>query len=338
MRNRPEIYEAPRSTLWLKCITPRRVLPKTSVRGWALLALVTANVIWGTTFVVTKPLLNNVPPLTLASARFAIALLVLLPVLMRSGRRPVLNRTTAVMGFAGVFVVYVCQNLGLRFTGASNGALIHGGIPVFTALFASLTLGERLGRDRVAGLVLSLGGVAAVVLLGHGGQLGLSAMGDGLVLLSALGLAAYFVLGRRAFPAGSSLELVGGVAVWGLLFLLPTTAVELGVQGMGRPTTGDLVGLLYLGAAASALSFMLWSYGLRHFEAGQAAVFANLNPLVGVTVAALILGESVTPTQIGGGLLILVGVWMATRQPKSSRPATLAVPTAAPSLPGLAGD
>src|SRR5689334_11215510 len=67
-------------------------LPRLSARFLALVALVTANVIWGTTFVVTKPLLDRVPPLTLASARFAIALLVLLPVLARSGRRPVLNR------------------------------------------------------------------------------------------------------------------------------------------------------------------------------------------------------------------------------------------------------
>src|SRR5262249_8652012 len=155
--------------------------------------------------------LARVPPLTLASCRFTIALLVLLPVLARSGRRPILNRTTAVMGFAGVFVVYFCQNLGLRYTGAADGALIHGAIPVFTALVAAPVLGGRLGRGRAAGLALSLTGVAAVVLLGHGDRLGPSVLGDGLVLLSAFGLAAYFVLGRRAFPAGSSLDLVAGV-------------------------------------------------------------------------------------------------------------------------------
>src|SRR5919112_6717740 len=216
--------------------------PHASARYLAVLALVAANVIWGTMFVAPKPLLDRIPPLTLASGRFAVALLVLLPVLAHSGRRPVLNRTTALMGFAGVFVVYVCQNLGLRYTGAANGALIHGGIPVLTALIAALALGERFGRGRLAGLALSLTGVAAVVLLGHGGRLGLSAVGDGLVLLSALALAAYFVLGRRVFPGGSSLDLVAGFAVWGLLFLLPASGIELGLEGMGRPTASDLLG------------------------------------------------------------------------------------------------
>ncbi|MDP9358013.1 MAG: DMT family transporter [Chloroflexota bacterium] len=295
-------------------------LPRASARVTAVLALVTANVIWGTTFVATKPLLGRVPPLTLAAGRFAIALLILLPLLACSGRRPILNRTTAVMGFAGIFVVYGCQNLGLRYTGAANGALIHGGIPVFTALLAAPILGERLGRGHKAGLALSLAGVAAVVLRGSGGRVGLSAVGDGLVLLSALGLAAYLVLGRRAFPGGGSLELVTGVAVFGLLFLLPASGIELELGGMGRLTAGDLLGLFYLGAVASALAFVFWAYGLCHLEAGQAAVFANLNPLVGVVVAAAVLDESISAFQIAGGLLILGGVWLATRQPARTTP------------------
>ncbi len=291
-------------------------------RVGAILALVAANMIWGTTFVATKPMLDRVPPLTLASGRFAIALLVLLPLLACSGRRPILSRTTAAMGFAGVFVVYACQNLGLRHTGAANGALIHGGIPAFTALLAAPVLGERLGHGRLAGLALSLAGVAAVILPGSGGRVGLSAVGDGLVLLSALGLAAYLVLGRRAFPGGGALELVAGVAVFGLLFLLPASGVELALGGMGRPTAGDLLGLLYLGAAASALAFVLWAYGLRHLEAGPAAAFANLSPIVGVVVAAVVLDESLSARQLAGGLLILGGVWAATRQPAHAGPGT----------------
>lgn len=316
----PRCHHAPFSLPVIRRIgMVRTALPKTSARFLAVLALVSANIIWGTTFVVTKPLLAHVPPLTLASGRFAIALLILLSVLARSGRRPILNRTTAAMGFAGVFVVYVCQNLGLQYTGAANGAIIHGGIPVFTAVVAAVVLGERFDRGRLAGLVMSLIGVLAVVLLGHGGRIGLSVLGDGLVLLSAFGLAAYFVLGRKAYPGGSSLELVAGVAIWGLLFLLPATGIELGVKGMERPTVGDMSGLLYLGAAASALAFMLWAYGLRHLEAAQAAAFANLNPLVGVAVAALFLGEGITPIRLVGGLLILTGVWLSSRPRATER-------------------
>jgi drug/metabolite transporter (DMT)-like permease len=295
-----------------------------AARVQAVLALILANVIWGTTFVATKPMLDRVPPLTIATGRFAVALLVLLPLVWRAGGRPVLGRNTALLGFTGVFLLYLTQNVGLDYTSATNGALIHGGIPVLTALLALPFLGERLDRRRLGGIVASMAGVAAVVLLGSGGMGG-SALGDALLLVSALALAGYLVLGRRAFPTGGSLEIVAGVACFGLLFLLPASAVELTVRGMARPTGGDLLGLLYLGAVASALAFVLWAHGLRHLEAGQAAVFANLTPLVGVAVAALLLGERVSAVQLGGGLLILGGVWLTTRRPTAAAPASAAV-------------
>lgn len=287
--------------------------PVLSPRTWAVIALLTANTIWGTTFVATKSMLERIPPLTLASIRFAIAVLVLLLLMAWLDRRPILNRTTAVMGLVGVLAVYACQNLGLIYTDAANGALIHGGIPIFTVLVAAPALGERLSCQRLLGVSLSLLGVAAVVLRGSVAGLGLSAIGDGLVLLSALGLAVYLVLGRRAYGGDSSLELVSGVAIFGLVFLMPPSAVELGLRGMGRPTAVDLLGLLYLGAVASALAFVLWAFGLRQLEAGQAAIFANLNPLVGVVAAAVVLGEPVTWVQIAGGGLVLIGVWLVTR-------------------------
>jgi drug/metabolite transporter (DMT)-like permease len=296
-----------------------RVTMGLAPRLWAIAALVGANVIWGTTFVATKPLLDRIPPITIAFGRFAIALVILLPLLSWSRERPILNRTTALMGFVGVLLVYVFQNLGLAYTGAANGALIHGGIPAFTAIIAAAALGEQLDRSRVAGLGLSCIGVMLIVLRGSGVQLGLSALGDGLVFLSALALAWYLVLGRRAFPEGSSLALVGGVAMFGFLFLAPASGVELMVRGMEYPTVRDVAALVYLGAAASALAFVLWAHGLRYLEAGQAANFSNLGPFVGVVVAALLLKEAVSTAQIAGGLLILGGVWLTARPTGSGR-------------------
>ena len=307
--------------------TPGRLpsIPMPSARVRAVLALVLANVIWGTTFVATKPMLDRVPPLTIATGRFAVALLILLPLVWRAGGRPTLGREAALLGFTGVFLLYLTQNVGLDYTSATNGALIHGGIPVLTALLAVPVLRERLDRRRLGGILTSMAGVAAVVLLGSSAGLGGAALGDALLLVSAVALAAYLVLGRRAFPSGGSLEMVAGVACYGLLFLLPASAIELTVRGMARPTGGDLLGLLYLGAVASALAFALWAYGLRHLEAGQAAVFANLTPLVGVAVAALLLGEQVSAVQLGGGLLILGGVWLAMRRPTARRRTSLPV-------------
>jgi drug/metabolite transporter (DMT)-like permease len=280
----------------------------------AILALIAVNAIWGTTFVATKPMLDRVPPLTTASVRFAIALLILVPLVLRSGGRIPLGRGPLVMGLTGGFLLYLCQNTGLIFTSAANGALIHGGIPVLAALLATALLNEHLGRRRFAGIAMSMAGVVAVVLLGSGGHVGRSMLGDALILASALALAGYIVAGRHFFPAeGRVLDLVAGTACYALLFLLPASAVEISIVGIPSPTGSDLLRLLYMGVFASALAFALWGYGLRHVEAGQAAVFANLTPLVGVAGGALLLGEAVSPLQLAGGALIIGGVLLVTR-------------------------
>ncbi|HYI25754.1 MAG TPA: EamA family transporter [Thermomicrobiales bacterium] len=278
-----------------------------------MLCLVMANSIWGTTFVVTKPILERVPPITIAAGRFAIAAIVLLAILALTHQRPAFNRTTLAMAVLGVPVAYTCQNLGLWYTAAANASILHGGIPVFTMLIAAWSLRERSSHLRMVGLILSLGGVVTIVLFGSGQVLGPSLLGDGLVLLSGLGISAYLVLGRRAFARENPLRIVGGVAILGFLLLVPASVVEIGIRGVAQPHPGDLLGVAYLGIAASAVAFAGWAYGLRHFEAGQASTFANLSPLIGVIVAAVVLGESISVLQIGGGMLILGGVWLATR-------------------------
>jgi drug/metabolite transporter (DMT)-like permease len=289
-----------------------------SSRTRAIFALLVANVIWGTTFVVTKPVLDRVPPITLAGSRFAIAVLILLALLFQARRRPILNRTTALLGFVGIFVAYVCQNLGLLYTDATNAAIIHGGVPALTAMIAVPALGEYVCGRQLIGFILSLIGVLTVVLVGSVESLGLSLIGDGLVLVSALGLAVYLVLGRRAFTKEDPLELVGGAVCFGLVFLLPMSAIEISVKGIVRPSAGDLLILAYLGAGASALAFALWAYGLRHLEAGHAASFSNLKVIVGAVAAAFALNESLSLLQACGGLCILGGVWIATRSTMES--------------------
>lgn len=282
-------------------------------RMTACCTLLLANVIFGTTFVATKPMFDRIPPMTIAAGRFAIVLLVLIPLLLRSGRRPTLSRTAALMGGVGVFLTFLTQNLGLEMTSATNAALIQGGVPVMTMLIAGPVLAERLDASRLTGGVISILGIGAIVLFGNSAGMSVSLAGDGLILISAVAFSAYLVIGRRAFSGADSLEVVAGVSCYGLLFLAPASGIEIVTRGIERPTGGDMACWLYLGIVASAVGLLLEGIGLRHLEAGQASLFANLGPLVGLLAAALMLGESISMAQVGGGLLILGGVWLATR-------------------------
>ncbi len=70
-----------------------------------------------------------------------------------------------------------------------------------------------------------------------------------------------------------------------------------------------LLGLVYLGVAASGLAFLLWAYALRHMETGQPSMFTNMNPLVGVVTTATVLNEALFSFHLAGELLILDPRW-----------------------------
>jgi drug/metabolite transporter (DMT)-like permease len=154
--------------------------------------------------------------------------------------------------------------------------------------------------------------MAVVVLLGTGATVGASVLGNLLAVAGAVSFATYAVLGRRTFAAGNALAVVAGSTRYGLLFLLPGAGLELATFGLGPVTVTDLLLLLYLGIGCSALAFLLCGYGLARLDAGQGAVFGNLKPLVGVVLAVLLLGESLTPGHLAGGALVLLGVLLAS--------------------------
>lgn len=303
----------------------------------AAAALVAAMALWGTSFVATKVVLDHVPPLTLAALRFVVALAVLLPLTLRTGRRPTLGLDAALLGLTGMALFFVCQNLGLRFASAGTAALVlNGGIPILTTLLAALLLRERLAGARLVGTVAGVGGVLALVLLGSGHGAAspggsVAALGVGLLLLAAAAAAAaYMLLGRRAFAGGDALALTTGATGYGLLFTAPAAAAEVALVGVGRPTGTDLLLLLYLGAGCSALPFVLWGYALARLEACQVAVLGNLELLFAVAFAAILLREPLPPAHLAGGALILIGVWLAARPQRARRPDTRSAPAAAP--------
>ena len=292
-------------------VAPSLAVPRPSAEALALLALVAGAVLWGASTVASKALLGPFPPLTLAALRSALALLALCPLLARAGIRPATGRTPFLLGLTGVFLVNLCQNVGLRFASATAATLvIEGGAPALTALLAALLLRERLGRRRLAGLLVALAGVAAVAA---GGRAPAALLGPGslLPLGAALALAAYNLLGRRAFAAGA-LPAVAGAARYGLLLLLPGVVAELTRSDLGRVTVADGLWLLYLGVGSSAAAFVLWGYGLARLGAGRAAAAGTLLPVSGVAAAALCLGEPLGMHQLAGAALVLLGVRLAT--------------------------
>lgn len=280
-------------------------------------ALFMAVLIWGTTFVAGKIAFTDIGPILLAFLRFSVATLILLPVLISYRRKaslPLLQ--IALIGFMGVTIFYALQNIGLYFTTAANTGLIQGSIPVFTLLMSAFFLGEKITWIRGLGVSLSVAGVTLIVLAtGNSDGGSLPMFGNLLVLCSAAAWAFYTVKSKPLLHIFPQQVVVAASMVFGLIFLLPFLAAESRFIDYGHISTSTWAAIAYLGIFASGLSFLFWNYGLKHVDASEAGAYTNLAPVIGVVSAALVLGESISMIQIGGGILVISGVFMVSSKP-----------------------
>jgi len=305
----------------------RRAFPATSP-GFAVPAVLTANLIWGLSFVATKPLLDHLPPASLAVARLLIALAVLIPLLRLTGRSIALGKGPALLGVTGIAMTVLFQNLGLQRTSATNAACLASVVPVIALVMAYFLLKSRPAPTDLVAAVLSVVGVL-VIVLGDIGGASMSPGGDLLILASSASLALYLVLGRKYFSESDPVSLVAGSSLYGMLVLLPVAGFEVSRNEASMPDANGMVCLILLGLGASALAYCLEGSSLRQISAGQVAMVGNLAPVVGVVAGALLLREGLTLSQAAGALLAVGGAWLATcdlcRRPTARRAMRLRV-------------
>jgi drug/metabolite transporter (DMT)-like permease len=286
----------------------------------ALLKALFAVVVWGASFIATKVALADISPPTLIWVRFALGL----PILFATARaRKELGWVRgselaefALLGFLGITFHQWLQATGLKTAQASTTAWIVASIPVFMALLGRAVLGERIGWQRAAGIVLATLGVALVMGKGDLGALvrgRVAAPGDYLVLLSAPNWAVFSVLSRRSLkrhPASRMMLYVMG-AGWIL-----TTPLLFGGPGLGEIaglTPASVVAVLFLGLLCSGVAYVFWYDALQHLPVARVGALIYVEPLVAVIVARAVLAEPILPAVLAGGGLILFGVWLVNR-------------------------
>lgn len=284
-------------------------------------------VIWGSTFVVTKGINDQVQPFTLAFVRVAIGALVLLVgAFVRQVRGGAHSPWSALpwggmvaMALIGVVVYYAVFNYSLVYTSASQGALVQSCIPAMTALVAVVWLREHASLLRWTGIVLSMVGVL-IVFSGAAAQSGNgSLLGNFLMFTSAVLWGVYTSMAKRVANF-DPLQITAGILGVGALLLLPLSGFEVAAAGMPQVNLQGWLGMAYLGAGASGIAWMLYSAALKHVDASEAGVYTNLIPIVGVALG-IMLGEPLSVRAIVGGLVVLVGVWLTSRRPSVTQPA-----------------
>jgi drug/metabolite transporter (DMT)-like permease len=282
-------------------------------------------VMWGSTFMVTKAVARELPTFTLGALRYLIAGLALTPfALWRGGLarlpRPLPLGSLTVMAVTGVWLFSLAFNNALIYGSAAQGAIIYAFLPAAVALAAYLSLGELQSRRRVLGIVLSIAGVVVVACNSSPGEDAPKPWLGTVWMLTAVGAFAFYTVIAKRLAQHDQVVVTACVMAIGTLLLLPFAAYELSAQVYAPPSPQAWFGVVFLGVIASALAFIVYGHALRELDAGLVGALGNLDPIVGVVAAIVFLNEQLHAGQIFGGVLSLVGMWLASTQASSVQP------------------
>ncbi|MFE6662835.1 EamA family transporter [Streptomyces sp. NPDC057697] len=292
----------------------------------ALAALVAA--VWGVNFVVIELGLAHFPPLLFSALRFLVAAL---PAVFFVGRPKV-----AWKWIVGVGLALGVAKFGLLFIGMDRGmpaglsSLVLQVQAVFTVLFAAVALGERPGGVRVLGMGVALAGIGvAAVDEGAGGPM----LAFVLVIVAAACWGVSNVLTRKAAPPDPL-----NFMVWvSTVPVLPLLGLSLLFEGWDRDTEAlaalDWSGagiIVYVAWITTVFGFGAWGFLLRHHPASSVAPFTLLVPVFGMSSAALLLDESVSPLRWCAAALLVGGVALTSLAGAGRKGAAVAEEGAAP--------
>jgi drug/metabolite transporter (DMT)-like permease len=284
--------------------------PRDTPRAFS--ALAAAGTIWGASFVIGKIALVELSVPHLMLYRFTLASIGFLPLLLRA--RPTLRRDdwafVVLAAVVGVPVQFLMQFEGLSRTTASHAALMIGTAPVLVAIAAFVVLRERLRPVAWLALGASTIGVVLIVMqagaASTGGRAQPSLTGDLLVLASMFSAVVWILVSKQLMARYSPIVVSGLITITGTVALAGWVIAHDGMPPLTL-TTNTWLAVAALGLVATTLSTVLWNWGLAHTDAGKAAAFINLEPVIGAMLGVWLLHESLGSIAIVGGALIVAG-------------------------------
>ena len=271
------------------------------------------SVIWGIPYLLIKVAVDGVSAPVLVFARTAIGAAVLLPLTAsRAAWAPVLHKWRPVLVFAffEIIAAWLLLSDAERRISSSLTGLLIAAAPIIAAVLDRLTGGDgRLSGKRIAGLAVGLAGVA--VLAGPAMTEG-SAWPVSEVLLVALCYAIAPLVAARFLADVPTLPMTAAcLGVAAVVYVGPAAATW--PQAMPAPRV--LAAMATLAVVCTAVAFLVFFALIREVGAARALVFTYVNPAVALTAGVIVLDEPLTPWNLAGFGLILVGLVLATRRP-----------------------
>ena len=289
-------------------------------RPWRLyLLLVLVMFIWALNFIATKVALKEIPGALLSGFRLTLAAIFLIPVFRWAKKKD--GKTwnfadgwrMALLGSIGIAANQVFFILGLSRTTVSHAAFIFGLVPLAVLLLASAMGHEAIQPRKISGILLALCGVATLQLRASTGGHGPSTAGDLMIIASALTFACYIVFGKGLVASHGPFIPTTFAFFSGAVTLLPMTIYMASSFDFSKVSLAAWLGVLYMAMFSSVVASLLYYYVLGKLPASRVSSFSYLQPLMATALGVTILGEPVSTALVGGGALILGGVFLTER-------------------------
>jgi drug/metabolite transporter (DMT)-like permease len=287
-------------------------------------ACASAGCLWGTGFYFGKLALREMSVGHMVLYRFLFACVGMVPVLWTHARRKPGAawtagewRTLLISAALGIPIQFLLQFAGLAHSTVSHAALMVGTMPVLLALGAALFAGERLDWIGWLALAASSTGVVLIVVGGSPASAGggkPSLYGDLLVVASLVISLGWILMNKHLMEAHSPLAVTAYGILSGTAMLSVWVVSTEGLPPVARVSATAWTALAASGIMCTAVTTLLWNWGIHHVPASRAGVFLNIEPALGSLLGVELLGDRLGPfAWVGGGLILAAAITLTSR-------------------------
>lgn len=296
---------------------PRMKKGAASLWANAYILLCFTALFWAGNSIVGRAARDLVPPVSLAFWRWLLALVLLLPLAWPHLKRdwPELKANWRIMLLLGILGIGAFNTLlytGLQTTTALNSLLLQAAQPALILIMGVVLMRDSVSARQIAGLVISLAGVLAIISQGNvTALLNLNLNeGDGIIAFAVLLWSVYAVMLRRR-PIIHPLSFLAATLVIGVIFIAPFYVVEIASGRLIIPSAETYLAIGYVAIFPSFIAYLFYNRGVELIGSAATGQFMNILPVMGAGLAMLFLGERLYAFHIAGIALIFAGIFIA---------------------------
>jgi drug/metabolite transporter (DMT)-like permease len=269
----------------------------------------------GTAAAITRYLVSGADPVALAVLRWGIGFLCVLPValLMKvrwPERRDLLPVAALGLCFFGLF--FILYNVAIGYTTAARASLALATLPLHTMVVGALLGVEPLTMRKTAGVCIAVLGAVAALATGLASAPVDAWRGELIMTVAVFCMAFYNVLSRPFMQRSSALGFLTVGMGTGALALVVVGLFTGSFAAFKDFGTSQWIAGIYLGVGGGAAAFVLWVVALQRATPTRVANTMTVNPIAAALLAALLIGEPITPNLVFGLIAVFAGIWLAT--------------------------